>query len=506
MPNVIPHRGLRVLALVALSLALALLLLSDPPRASAQVPGPCTSALAGSPNSIIPNLVGNGDFESNVVDTLTGPGIVPVSRCHWISADHSTGANSTTVSLVAAPGTGHGDTSAEVRSPGGNGSGGFWLQDIPSVPDGTGHIAPATQRYLLNLWVFPQRGEQSVGLLVGYDRCNGSCSATGVTRLVMRTNGTTFSAWGQTADGPNLPYGQWSQVQFEWNACERRANVRYGTNSIDLTNVVMQNPPAALPDATIALGLPSFNNPDASGANPAAADGTVHHFFYDDVRLQVAPCDVMPIVRPADPCDDPDLVPTMTGTPGNDAFIGGPGDDVLFGLAGNDAILGGGGNDIICGGPGDDVLVGGDGDDSVSGGPGNDRITGDAGSDSLFGGDGDDIILGGAGIDRIEGGMGNDNLNGGTEDDWLWGGDGGDVLNGELGNDRLFGEGDGDQLAGLAGDDLLDGGPGTDLLFGGAGVDVLDGGPGSDQLNGGPGNDFCAGGTGGGGDFLTLCP
>lgn len=96
------------------------------------------------------------------------------------------------------------------------------------------------------------------------------------------------------------------------------------------------------------------------------------------------------------------LVPTITGTPGNDDLLGTPGDDVIFGGNGNDRIAGLGGNDTICGGQGEDKLYGGDGNDSLYGDGGNDELAGGNGNDTLVGGSGTDRIAGDAGDDTID--------------------------------------------------------------------------------------------------------
>ena len=49
----------------------------------------------------------------------------------------------------------------------------------------------------------------------------------------------------------------------------------------------------------------------------------------------------------------------VSGTAGNDAFIGGAGNDILNGNAGNDILSGGGGTDALYGGLGRDIMTGG---------------------------------------------------------------------------------------------------------------------------------------------------
>ncbi|MFN3944265.1 MAG: M10 family metallopeptidase C-terminal domain-containing protein [Allosphingosinicella sp.] len=118
-------------------------------------------------------------------------------------------------------------------------------------------------------------------------------------------------------------------------------------------------------------------------------------------------------------------IENLTGTPGDDRFIGDENDNVLAGAAGSDILIGGGGNDLLLG-DGMFTIVG------SNGGPGpivmflshptvtvggNDWLEGGDGNDTLIGGAGDDVLLGGAGNDFLVGGIGNDHYDGGTGDD-----------------------------------------------------------------------------------------
>ncbi|MCB1532175.1 MAG: type I secretion C-terminal target domain-containing protein [Alphaproteobacteria bacterium] len=206
--------------------------------------------------------------------------------------------------------------------------------------------------------------------------------------------------------------------------------------------------------------------------------------------------------------------PTIYGTSGDDAFIGGTsgddvidamdGNDLVIGFAGNDGVLGGAGNDQIFTLEGDDIVLGGTGDDLIIGGSGNDELYGQADNDILVGEDGDDILNGGsgddglfgdAGSDTLFGGTGNDTLGGGADDDVLHGEDGDDILIGNDGNDTLFGGNDNDQLFGDTGDDYIEGNDGDDIVDGGDGADELYGDNGNDQIFGGDGNDIIDGGA-----------
>jgi predicted extracellular nuclease len=87
------------------------------------------------------------------------------------------------------------------------------------------------------------------------------------------------------------------------------------------------------------------------------------------------------------------LLPTITGTNGNDTLVGTNGADVIMGLGGDDTITGLNGEDVICGGAGDETIAGGNGDDVLSGGFGVDTVNGDNGSDTLIGGPGENDVL-----------------------------------------------------------------------------------------------------------------
>jgi predicted extracellular nuclease len=91
------------------------------------------------------------------------------------------------------------------------------------------------------------------------------------------------------------------------------------------------------------------------------------------------------------------LLPTITGTDGDDVLTGTDEIDVIMGLGGGDTITGGNGADVVCGGVGDDHLAGGNGDDVLSGGFGDDGLTGENGADELIGGPGTDVLTQGRG-------------------------------------------------------------------------------------------------------------
>jgi predicted extracellular nuclease len=91
------------------------------------------------------------------------------------------------------------------------------------------------------------------------------------------------------------------------------------------------------------------------------------------------------------------LLPTITGTSGDDVLVGTAGADVIMGLGGDDVLTAGKGEDIVCGGAGNDSLAGNDGEDVLSGG---------FGDDVLDGGQGDDVLIGGPGTDEFVQGTG----------------------------------------------------------------------------------------------------
>ncbi|NQV05686.1 S8 family serine peptidase [bacterium] len=194
------------------------------------------------------------------------------------------------------------------------------------------------------------------------------------------------------------------------------------------------------------------------------------------------------------------LVPTIIGTPGDDAIVGTFGDDVIVGLGGNDTLRGGRGDDVICGDAGDDILHGGIGDDVIFGGEGADRVLAKAGNDTVYGGPGDDILNGNYDDDRLFGEAGNDRINGGVGNDVIRGGPGSDKVFARPGDDLIYGDDGSDGLRGNAGNDTIYGNSGNDVLRGGHGDDTLDGGTGYDTLRGGKGTDTCTRG-----EAVSLC-
>jgi predicted extracellular nuclease len=96
------------------------------------------------------------------------------------------------------------------------------------------------------------------------------------------------------------------------------------------------------------------------------------------------------------------LLPTITGTNGDDVLVGTTGVDVIMGLGGDDVLTADKGEDIVCGGAGNDRLAGDDGEDVLNGGFGDDVLDGGQGDDVLIGGPGTDELLQGKGEGSAE--------------------------------------------------------------------------------------------------------
>jgi predicted extracellular nuclease len=96
------------------------------------------------------------------------------------------------------------------------------------------------------------------------------------------------------------------------------------------------------------------------------------------------------------------LLPTITGSNGDDVLVGTARVDVIMGLGGDDVITGGNEKDVICGGAGTDRVSGDNGDDVVSGGFGDDDVHGGNGNDTLIGGPGTDVLVQNRGTGRAE--------------------------------------------------------------------------------------------------------
>ena len=152
---------------------------------------------------------------------------------------------------------------------------------------------------------------------------------------------------------------------------------------------------------------------------------------------------------------------TVTGTPGDDAYLaGGPGDDTL---------VGGGGDDVLDGAPGADTLSGGPGRDTAWYGYAGAGVVVNLTTGQTGGAAGGDVFTPGAhtqteGSGRIRVLPDIENLHGSAYADSLTGNALPNTLNGAAGDDTLRGQG---------GNDWLVGGAGGDVLVGGAGVDAV---------------------------------
>ena len=210
---------------------------------------------------------------------------------------------------------------------------------------------------------------------------------------------------------------------------------------------------------------------------------------------------------------------TLTGTPGNDIFMGGAGNDRLSGAAGADILMDGAGNDLLTGGAGADIFVlcaDGITDRIQDFTLGEDRIDLSAwgqlrniGQLTLTATGTGMIISFGTEVLSVRSATGTsiptaqiqleDLLNlthiglepplppdqpQPVDPDPVAGDMVGTVL-----SDSLAGPATDTRIFGLAGHDTLVGGAGADSLFGGAGDDALDGQDGADLMQGGAGND-----------------
>ena len=166
----------------------------------------------------------------------------------------------------------------------------------------------------------------------------------------------------------------------------------------------------------------------------------------------------------------------LTGSPGDDTFIGGingAGADRFEGGTGNDSVqyfVRGDTTDLTVNletGRGEGGTAQGDtyvSIENVATGEGDDTIIGNAANNELKGFVGDDTLRGGAGNDELDDGPGNDTLEGGDGDDVLLNVEGNDSLSGGPGNDVLWAGGSRAALEGVSDNDVLNGGAGNDTV------------------------------------------
>ena len=157
------------------------------------------------------------------------------------------------------------------------------------------------------------------------------------------------------------------------------------------------------------------------------------------------------------------IVPTITGTAGDDMLVGTVNAEIINGLAGDDTLKGGGGSDVLNGGTGSDLIYSGTGNDTIDGGDGYDylyfsdapagvsiNLSGPVGV--ATGGAGADTVVG---VELIFGSKFNDSFVGSDSPVGFLGDDGDDTITGGAGDDHLEGN---------AGDDVIDGGGGMDTI------------------------------------------
>jgi Ca2+-binding RTX toxin-like protein len=245
---------------------------------------------------------------------------------------------------------------------------------------------------------------------------------------------------------------------------------------------------------------------------------------------------------------------SLTGTSGEDHYIGSAFADHLNGASRHDRLRGESGNDVLNGGAGADTLEGGAGDDiyqisdadtvreapnrgndliiasinfslmsadhvemieaaagtasiSLTGNGLNNTITGNGGANILDGQAGSDLIVGGTGADAMTGGFGNDTL---------YVDDAGDVVVEEAGQgidtvyvntaayvlsagaevEALVADAGALNLTGSNSANTISGNALSNRLWGLAGNDQIRGDLGHDRLYGGTGNDRLSGGVG----------
>ncbi|WP_316861077.1 type I secretion C-terminal target domain-containing protein [uncultured Cohaesibacter sp.] len=188
----------------------------------------------------------------------------------------------------------------------------------------------------------------------------------------------------------------------------------------------------------------------------------------------------------------------ITGSAGNDVFVGSIEANVLRGEGGDDTLYGESGNDYLIGGTGNDLLNGGDGVDTVDYSAAASGVTvnlldgsvsddGDGSSDTLIsieniiGSAGNDTIIGDINVNVLRGEGGDDAIYGNSSDDTLYGGSGNDDLRGQGGIDTYY-AGEGDDIIYSTQGDIAYGEAGNDSFRGYGGAGLFDGGTDEDGI------------------------
>ena len=199
----------------------------------------------------------------------------------------------------------------------------------------------------------------------------------------------------------------------------------------------------------------------------------------------------------------------ITGSIGNDNFIGSNEDETLNGADGKDTIYANSGDDLIIGGLGQDILYGGEGNDTFA--QNLDKV-----SEVLNGGEGNDTVdynafllnenkredMGVVGIkanleknevfkfygldNKIKDTLNSiENITGTNLYDEIAGTDKSEKIIGNAGSDRLSGLGGSDTIGSGYGADTIDGGDGNDLIFERVEnyENLIDGGKGTDTID-----------------------
>lgn len=234
------------------------------------------------------------------------------------------------------------------------------------------------------------------------------CTRSGVTAIVIRTNGGDDVAQVELADV--VPAGVTLTVELgagndSWT----------GHNGVDTVFGEAGND--RLRDDERGQDAP-FLSPDVllGGAGIDTADYSYRLSEASPLRLSLDRTANDGASGEGDNIGPDGSVESVIGGIENDIIIGSAAANGLRGLEGSDVISGGGGNDTLMGDSGGDRLNGGKGRDAVVGGFGNDTLIGGPGRDALSGGANNDVLRAKDGfVDAVACGRGTDlaRVNGG---------------------------------------------------------------------------------------------